>query len=211
VNTYELNKNTYNSLATQYQDRFMYWDGYHASYDLFCEFLPKRSLDVLEIGCGPGNVSKYLLQKRPDLNIFGIDFAPNMIALAKENNPKANYEVLDCRDISTLNQKFDAIFCGFCVPYIDRNATVQLIRDSAKLVNANSLFYLSTMEGDYNNSGLQGSATHSEKIFIYYYESWFLEQQLEENKFQILDIRRQNYVSPDGQEAVDLFIIAKKL
>ena len=39
---------------------------------------------IWEIGCGPGNITKYILSKLPDLNIFGIDIAPNRIELAKK-------------------------------------------------------------------------------------------------------------------------------
>ena len=85
--------------------------------DLICNAVIKNKATILEIGCGPGNITKYLLSKRPDFNIFGIDIAPNMIELSKINNPKANFAVMDSRNISTIETKYDAMVCGFCLLY----------------------------------------------------------------------------------------------
>ena len=42
---------------------------------------------VLELGCGPGNLSKQLLSLRPDLKITATDLAPDMLEIAQETNP----------------------------------------------------------------------------------------------------------------------------
>jgi len=39
---------------------------------------------VLELACGPGNITKCLLSKRPDLEILATDIAPNILELAKK-------------------------------------------------------------------------------------------------------------------------------
>ncbi|WP_438426090.1 hypothetical protein [Aquimarina macrocephali] len=43
---------------------------YHDTFDLFCKSIKKDNAEVLELGFGPGNITKYILQKRPDFNIF---------------------------------------------------------------------------------------------------------------------------------------------
>ena len=60
-------KNTWNKLANLYQERFMDLNIYNESYDLFIEKLLTKNSNILEIGCGPGNISKYLLSKNPNL------------------------------------------------------------------------------------------------------------------------------------------------
>src|SRR5690606_11871580 len=115
----------------------------------------KGSAKILEIGCGPGNITKYLLFKRPDFNIYGIDIAPKMIALAKSNNPTANFNIMDARQISSLKTKFDGIVCGFCLPYLSNTDCEKLIFDSFNLLNNNGLIYISFAEGDPDTSGFQ--------------------------------------------------------
>src|SRR5690606_4608879 len=98
---------------------------------------------------GPGNITRYLLAKRPDFTIDAIDIAPNMIELAKQNNPTANFEVMDCRGIAGISKKYDGIICGFCMPYLSKSDCGQLIADSANLLKDNGILYFSTIEGNY--------------------------------------------------------------
>ncbi len=119
-NRYKETFKTWNKVASLYQDKFMDLALYNDSYDFVCSSLNKSNLKVLEIGCGPGNITKYILSKRPDLDIFGIDIAPNMIELAKRNNPKASFAVMDSREISKIETKYDGIICGFCLLYLSQ-------------------------------------------------------------------------------------------
>lgn len=41
-----------------------------------------------------------------------------MIELAKKNNPTAYFDVMDSRHIGELTDSYDAIICGFCLPYL---------------------------------------------------------------------------------------------
>jgi ubiquinone/menaquinone biosynthesis C-methylase UbiE len=108
----------FDKLAEQYQDKFMDVNIYHDSLVLFCNELHTNGASVLDIACGPGNVTKYLLNKRPDLRILGIDLALNMLTLAMVNSPGAEFRLLDSRNISTLGSKYDGVV--WCVPFVCR-------------------------------------------------------------------------------------------
>ena len=97
MNPQEETIETWNHIAKLYQEKFMDLALYNDSYDYFCRALDKPQAKILEIGCGPGNITKYLLFKRPDFEILGIDVAPNMISLAQQNIPAAHFEVMDAR------------------------------------------------------------------------------------------------------------------
>ena len=105
MDRYKETFDTWNKVASIYQDKFMDMALYNDTYDYICNSIAKPKAKLLEIGCGPGNITKYLLSKRPDFDIFGIDIAPNMIELAKKNNPTANFDIMDSRQINNLNQK----------------------------------------------------------------------------------------------------------
>ena len=81
----------FDKCATIYQDKFMDLKLYHDSFNVFCSHIKKANPDILDVACGPGNITHYLLKKRPDFKILGIDLSPNMIALAQKNNPLQNY------------------------------------------------------------------------------------------------------------------------
>ena len=97
--------------ALDYQNKFMDVGLYHDSFDLFCNTIEKENAAILEIACGPGNISRYLLAMRPGFQLLGIDLSANMIALAKTNNPTAEFVILDAREITKLNkQKMKNLF-----------------------------------------------------------------------------------------------------
>lgn len=196
----------FNRWAERYQERYMNVDLYKNGFDLFCEQLPSRAA-VLDLGCGPGNITKYLLTKRPDLRILGLDFAANMVELAKSNNPQADFRMMDCRDIRQLDQKFDGIMCGFCLPYLSKDESLKLISDSAVLLNPGGVLCISTMEDLYANSGYQTSSDGKDQLYMYFHEAAYLTQAMEENGFKMLDLQRKRYPGNDGEEVTDLILI----
>jgi 2-polyprenyl-3-methyl-5-hydroxy-6-metoxy-1,4-benzoquinol methylase len=201
--------NIFNKHANLYQDKFMDVSLYGATFDLFCENIMKQNADVLELACGPGNITKYLLNKRSDLKILGTDLALNMIELAKINNSTAHFEIMDCRAIHHLDKKYDAIMCGFCLPYLSKEEAVQLIRDASKVLLPNGVIYISTMEDDYSKSGYRKSS-QGDEMYMHYHEAEYLSKALEDNDFKIIDLQRIVYPASDGTNITDLVIIAMK-
>ncbi|MBK9016952.1 MAG: class I SAM-dependent methyltransferase [Saprospiraceae bacterium] len=201
----------WDNLAAVYQDKFMDMELYNDTYNAFIQLLEKPKSQIFEIGCGPGNITRYLLTKRPDFQITGIDMAPNMVELAKKNNPTAQFMVMDCREIDSLdNHHYDAIVCGFCLPYLSKEETAKLIRDSAALLNDGGLFYCSAIEDDYEKSGYETSSDGRFKIYVYYHEADFLEASLKESGFELVDVKRKIYPKPGGVIATHLILIARK-
>ena len=199
----------FDKFANEYQDKFMDVNLYSDSFDFFCKNIVKENAEILELACGPGNITKYLLSKRPDFKILGIDLSVKMIDLAKINNPTAEFQLMDCRNIGLIKKKYDAIMCGFCLPYLSKEEAIKLMHDASNLLNPKGLLYLSTMEDDYNKSGYKKGSTGDE-IFMHFYQGDFLTHELEKKYFTILDLQRKIYSTPEGVNTIDLIIIAGK-
>jgi len=199
----------FNKLAKEYQEKFMNVDAYAPGLDFFCRQIKKEGAEILELACGPGNITRYLLNKRPDFKILGIDLAPNMVSLARINNPTARFEVMDCKTIGSLEKAYDALMCGFCLPYLSKEDALKLIKDAAQLLKPGGVLYLSTMEDDYSKSGLKKGSSGDE-MFMHYHEGGYLLKAFKENDFVILDLQRQDYHEKDGSKTTDLVIIAAK-
>jgi 2-polyprenyl-3-methyl-5-hydroxy-6-metoxy-1,4-benzoquinol methylase len=198
----------FNKLATGYQDKFMDVSLYHDSLDVFCNSIKKGNPEILELACGPGNITKYLLEKRPDFKILGSDLAPNMIELAKINNPTAHFELMDCRAITSLANKYDGVLCGFGLPYLSKEEAIQFIKDTNQKLNENGILYISTME-DYNSkSGLKTGST-GDKMYQNFHQADYLTKTLEENNFSIIYLDRKEYIH-NQEKTTDLIIIATK-
>jgi 2-polyprenyl-3-methyl-5-hydroxy-6-metoxy-1,4-benzoquinol methylase len=200
---------TWNKVASLYQDKFMDLNLYNETYDFICNLITKDKAKLLEIGCGPGNITKYLLSKRPDFEIFGIDIAPNMIELAKKNNTSASFAIMDSRHISMLKTKYDGIVCGFCLPYLSHTDSKIFIADCYNLLNKNGQLYLSFVEGDPNKSGFQVGSS-GDRTYFYFYNLDDLKEQLKKNNFEQIKVFKVDYKKAENEMDIHTILIAKK-
>lgn len=210
MDRYQITFQTWDKVANVYQDIFMDMELYNDTYNAFCNLIEKPSAKIFEIGCGPGNITKYLLAQRPDFKIEAIDVAWNMIKLAQANNPQATFRVMDCREIDTITEKFDGIMCGFTIPYLSEEDCTKLIKDSAELLNSGGIFYCSAIEGNYENSGFEAGSNPENKMFVYYHQEGTLKKFLTENGFEIVETFRKKYQRSDGVISTHLILIARK-
>lgn len=185
MDTYKATFEAWNQLAGIYKDRFMDLDLYNHTYDCFSELLAGGQGHILDIGCGPGNITRYLLHKRPELHITGLDVAPAMLELAQHYNPKACFLQMDCRDLRTLKPGYTGIVCGFCIPYLSQEDIRVLLQDCERLLTDGGCLYISFVAGDYEASGYTtGSSGLS--IFFYYHSPEYIRSELLQNGFLLV-------------------------
>lgn len=201
---------SFNKHAAWYDEKFGSLSLYNDTYELFSTLIPDRHSHVLDIGCGPGNITKYLLRKRPELNLTGIDLAPNMIELAKQNNPRAKFEIMDCRHVSGLNRKFDAIISGFTIPYLDKEETAKLISDCAEMLNPDGVFYFSLIDGKYEESGYQYASNQVDRSYVYYYNSVKIMNMLNKCNLKIVQVEDFQWKRSEEQTETHLVFIVRK-
>lgn len=209
MDKYQETFKTWDKIAFLYQEKFMNLDIYDKSYEIICNSLDKSNPKILEIGCGPGNISRYFLSKRPDFEILGIDAAPAMIDLAKRNNPSANFQVMDCREIDKLEAKFDGIICGFCLPYLSASDTRKLIEDSSRLLNEKGLIYLSFVEGQTSNSGFKTAST-GDKVYFYYHDLQKIKADLSDHNFLELAVNLVEFTRSANEKEIHTIVTARK-
>ncbi|MBN8702154.1 MAG: class I SAM-dependent methyltransferase [Bacteroidetes bacterium] len=209
MNSYTETFASWNKVAKLYNDKFMKLDIYNYTYDAFCTEVHEENPTILEIGCGPGNITQYLLKKRPDFILEGIDVAPNMIELAKSNNPSAHFSVMDCRSINTIKNQFNGIVCGFCLPYLSEEDGIKLLEDCNHLLANNGTIYLSFVEGDYAQSGFKKGSS-GDRMYFYYHNLNQLKQWFLQAGYSISNIFKVNYEKNDAGLEVHTVVIAKK-
>ncbi len=201
---------TWDKLAEKYRDKFMDLELYNDTYDAFCKLIISPSPQIFEIGCGPGNVTRYLSSMRSDFSIEATDAAPNMIAVARSMVPSAKFWVMDCREMDNMKDKYDGIICGFCMPYLSKDECIALIVKCSALLNIGGIFYFSTIEGDYSQSHSETSSDGQYSMMVYLHQEDYLRASLEENNFDIVDVIRLSYQKSDQIQSTHIVFISRK-
>jgi len=209
-NNYKETFETWNKVALLYQDKFMNLDIYNESYDFFCAAFSKQQPHILEIACGPGNITKYLLKVRPDFQITAIDIAPAMIELAQKNNPTVHFKVMDAREISILNTNYDGIIAGFCLPYLSETDCSELLNNCSNLINTGGYLYLSFVEGGKEKSGYQ-TGSSGDRVYFYYHQQDNLTELLLKNGFEKPYVFKVLYKKTEEFSDEHTILISKKI
>lgn len=197
----------FDKYAQQYADKYMDVSLYGAGLDMLCDRLQGNA--VLDIACGPGNIAGYLLRKQSGLNIQGIDIAPNMIDLARQYVPGADFMVMDGRDILRLGKRYDGIICAFVLPYLNKTDTLQLLADAADILNNNGLLYLSFMNGSNESSAYQSSSS-GDKLFVHYHEEGYITEALALHGMDIIHMNHLDAPANAKHKTDDVVIVARK-
>ncbi len=87
----------------------------------------ERAADVVDLGCGPGNLTRLLAERWPDATVVGIDSSPEMIEAAHRDVPGIDFEVADLRDWAASARQVDVVLS---------NATLQWLPDHLELLPA---------------------------------------------------------------------------
>ncbi|WP_299677936.1 class I SAM-dependent methyltransferase [uncultured Dokdonia sp.] len=203
--TYE----TWNRVAKQYEEVFMDLDIYNESYDQFCEFIGRKDASILEIGCGPGNITRYLSKQQPSYKILVTDIAPNMIALAQKNVPSATFQLLDIRQLDTLEGYFHGIIIGFTLPYISKEETKKIFQDTYLKLHTNGTLYVSFVAGDDKDSGfITGSS--GDRAYFYYHNIDDIKKVVSSQKFKIKRHLEASYKKKNDTTEIHTILILQK-
>lgn len=82
---------------------------------------------VVDLGCGPGNLTRLLAERWPDADVTGIDSSPEMIAKATADVPGIAFRVDDLRAWASSDETADVVVS---------NATLQWLPDHLDLLPA---------------------------------------------------------------------------
>lgn len=184
--------------AEVYAEKFADQSAFQESIDFFCAHIKSNPI-VLELGCGPGNLSAYILDKVNPASFTGLDVAPEMIELFQKRFPTHNAVVGDINSFS-FEHPLDAIIAGFCVPYLSEVELRSLVKKMKNALTINGLCYWSWILGN-NESKTTKSSDGKHQLLMHYYSYEFMKSLFEGSGFEVLNYQE---VGEDG-----VFILQK--
>jgi SAM-dependent methyltransferase len=144
-------------------------DGFRASYDAVADAYAKEFFDelsrkpfdralldsfaaaippsgqVLDIGCGPGHITRYLSER--GVNSAGVDLSPAMVDVARKLNPGLAFSTGDMRSIDRTAATLAAIVAFYSVIHIPRAEVPQVLDEFHRVIAMEGLLLMSVHGG----------------------------------------------------------------
>lgn len=74
---------------------------------------------VIDVGCGTGDFLKVLIQRFPNLEIFGTDYSEASIERSRKLIPHGTFDAINIFDLQSIHKKFDIVFCMEVLEHIE--------------------------------------------------------------------------------------------
>ncbi|HOW28230.1 MAG TPA: methyltransferase domain-containing protein [Elusimicrobiota bacterium] len=123
-------------------------------------FKEDRTLKILDLGCGTGNITQALKTRYPRSHITCIDLAKNMLALAKTKLKKyknISYWNGDIRDFD-YSQRFDAVVGSLVLHHVEETEKKSYYKKLFGCLNKNGVFY--------NADVFLGATRHIQDVYM---------------------------------------------
>lgn len=132
-------KSTYNRIAEDWFKDHQEDTWWVSGTDKFTSLLKPGDL-VLDVGCGAGVKSKYLISK--GLKVVGIDLSEKMIEIAQKEVPDTKFLVADITEPLKLDEKIDGIFAQAVLLHIPKKDIKKVISNLVNLLKPKGYLYI---------------------------------------------------------------------
>jgi ubiquinone/menaquinone biosynthesis C-methylase UbiE len=102
--------------------------------------------EVCEIGCGPGQIARYL--KDRGVNIRGIDLSPQMINAASRLNPDISFAQGDMLALALSDDQFAGVVSFYALIHLGRDQIVAALREMRRVLQPEGRLLLSFHGGE---------------------------------------------------------------
>jgi len=196
----------FDNCAVKYENTIGSLNNYNHCYDAMISLMSPQDR-ILDLACGPGNVSKYIKSKK-EVSVTGYDLAPSMLELAQKNIPDGEFVQQSIIAFEVQNP-YDWIINAFGFPFLDPAQRLKSIESSARAIKPEGYIFLSFMDG--NREGYEKpSFTENQSIYFIYHSKQDVVQELQNNQFELVKEWELDFDIGDGNFLKDVVLIAKK-
>jgi len=113
--------------------------------DQFAEMVRGRG-QVCEIGCGPGQIARYLQDRQA--NMCGIDLSEEMIKWARRLNPDISFQRGDMRALEIPDSSLAGIVCFYAIIHLKRKDVPHALSEMHRVLKPGGRLLLSFHGGE---------------------------------------------------------------
>ena len=135
-------------------------------------FIPEKQGNILDVGCGLGATTKYLLNFYSPDNVVGINISPQQLEQAKINAPNCQFMLMDAVAMDFEDNSFDNIICVEAAFYFDtRKRFLQeakrVLKPGGNLIMSDLVFDTTKYLGDWTvpQANITNSVEHYKNLY----------------------------------------------
>jgi ubiquinone/menaquinone biosynthesis C-methylase UbiE len=198
----------YSNYSEQYDEKIGTLSQYNQSYiDFVNKAVYKRNL--LDIACGPANVSMFIKSLLTDIDITCVDLSEKMLEIAKSKLKVGTFYKSDMLNIQIPPLQYDLIVCAFGLPYINSSQVNQFVSQLYKFTHSESIVYVSCMQGE--TSGFETmSFANGEEAFVNQHSKHSIEQSFINSGYTLIGYQEQDYLEHNGTITIDMIFNFKR-
>jgi ubiquinone/menaquinone biosynthesis C-methylase UbiE len=87
---------------------------------------------VCDVGCGTGHITRYLFDK--GLNVFGVDISERCIEIARRENPKVRFQVMDMARLDLADESIDGIVSFYSIIHTPKRLVNVLFSEFSRVL-----------------------------------------------------------------------------
>ena len=197
-------KELFNKYASEYQKNYFDVSNYSNVLDVMLDKLHQDKPVILDIACGPANLSSYLRSRIPGAQIVGIDISDKMLELARQNILDGQFYCMPYNKMDSLEHDFDAIVCGFLLPYLNPSEKDLLFALVFENIPKGAFAFISTMVLDKYKARNRRSRDGKHEVIMHYHSGPSMIKELIEMGFRLIE--KKELLAEDGDTELVLLM-----
>src|SRR6185369_1068804 len=154
-------EDTYAKIAKAYAEEFFDDRADLPVIDKLVGLVPAGSR-VLDVGCGPGQFSQYLMGH--GLVAEGIDTSDEMLTIAREKVPNGSFSKMDMRRLQYADKSFEAVLLAYSLIHIPTPEIPNVLKELKRVLKPGGLVLIIAQKGAADQV-LDEPLAEGEKIF----------------------------------------------
>ncbi|AXE31148.1 hypothetical protein DK842_15390 [Chromobacterium phragmitis] len=200
---------TFDRGAARYAEKYGDLRLYDAYFDVLLSALPCGPIKFLDLASGPGGVAAYVRNRRPDAMIVCADRSAAMLSEAAKRVSGALIAEVDCRDLGSIDARFDGAAFFFGLSYLDDMDAAVALRQARKKLLDEGVLLLASVTGDPGLSGAQSNHA-GDRVFNFYRTPERVVEMVLTAGFEVLE----SHIIPSPSNAThpssDLVLLARR-
>lgn len=117
----------------------------HQELEIMLEYLPDKSLPILDVGSGSGRDAAVLTKM--GYKTVGIDLSKELLAKAKSLHPKFEFKHMDVRNLDFPDNSFSGVWCNAVLLHLNDKDLTKALKEIYRVLVPKGVVAVSFKEG----------------------------------------------------------------